>query len=74
MHVLYYSLINDSICNKLKEIVNLQDVIKTDELHHKSKRRKVYDFSEYYLPIAFLRDMHGEHLSLRDGDDEQRCC
>ena len=37
----------------LKEIVNLQDIIKIDELNYKSKRRKVYIFSEYSLPIVF---------------------
>ena len=30
---------NDLVRAKLKEIVNLQDIIKTDELHYKSKRR-----------------------------------
>ena len=34
------NLMNDLICHKLKEIVNLQNVIKTDKLHYKSKRRK----------------------------------
>ena len=33
---------NDLIRVKLKETVNLQDIIKNDELHYKSKRRKVY--------------------------------
>ena len=33
---------------KLKKIVNLQDIAKTDELNYKSKRRKVYNFIEYY--------------------------
>ena len=32
---------NDFIRDKLKEIVTLQDIIKMDELHYKSKRRKV---------------------------------
>ena len=32
---------------KLKEIVNLQDIIKTDTLRYKSKSRKSYNFSEY---------------------------
>ena len=46
---------NDLIRDKLKEIVNLQDVIKTDELYYKSERRKVYNFSEYSVPIVFKR-------------------
>ena len=44
---------NDLICDKLKEIVNLQDIIKTDKLHYKSKRRKVYNYGEYSLLIVF---------------------
>ena len=44
---------NDLIRAKFKEIVNLQDIIKADELHHKSKRRKIYNFSEYSLAIVF---------------------
>ena len=47
------NLMNDSVCAKLNEIVNLQDIIKTDEPHYKSKRKKVYNFNEYYLPIVF---------------------
>ena len=65
------NLMNDLICDKLKEIVNLQNVIKTDKLHYKSKRRKIYSFNEYCLPIVFLRDIHGGHLLLKDTDDEQ---
>ena len=44
---------NELICANLKEIVNLQDIIKTDKLNYKSKHRKVYNFSEYSLPIVF---------------------
>ena len=33
------------------------------------KSRKVYNFSEYFLSIVFLRDMHEWHFSLKDGDD-----
>ena len=62
---------NNLIRDKLKEIVNLQDIINTDELHYKSKRRKVYNFNEYPLPISFLRDIHVRLLSLEDADNEQ---
>ena len=62
---------SDLIHEKLKKIVNLQDIIKTDELHYKSKRKKVYNFSEYSLPITFLRDIHEGYLSLEDGDEER---
>ena len=47
------NLMNELICDKLKEIVNLQNVIKTDKLHYKSKRRKIYSFNKYCLPIFF---------------------
>ena len=47
------TLMNDLIRTKLKEIVNLQDTIKTDRLHYKSKRKKNDNFSEKSLPIAF---------------------
>ena len=56
---------------KLKEIVHLQDIIETDELRYKSKRRKVYNFNKYSLPDVFLIDIHEGHLSLEDTDDEQ---
>ena len=38
---------------EVKKIVNLQDIVKTDELNYKSKHRKVYNFSEYSLYIVF---------------------
>ena len=62
---------NDFVRAKLKENVKLQDIIKTDELQYKSKRRKVYNFNEYSLHILFLRDIHEGHLSLEYADDEQ---
>ena len=46
-------MLNDLSNNKLKEIVELQAIIKTDVLHYKSKRRKFYNFSKYSLPIVF---------------------
>ena len=53
---------NDSIRGILKQIVNLQNKIKRDELNHKSKCMKVYSFSEYSLPIFFkeicMKDIH----------------
>ena len=42
------NLMNYLIRDKLKEIV------KTDNLRYKSKIRKVYNFSENYLPILFI--------------------
>ena len=44
---------NDFICDKLKETVNLKDIIKTDNLRYKSKRKNVFNFNEYSLPIDF---------------------
>ena len=49
------NLMSDLICDKLKEIVNLQDIIKTDNLHYKPKSGKVYNFSEYSFPIFLKR-------------------
>ena len=62
---------SDLIHEKLKKIVNLQNIIKTDELHYKSKREKDYNFSEYSLLITFLRDIHEGYSSLEDGDEER---
>ena len=44
---------NDFICVKLKEIVDLQDITKIDEIYYSWKCRKAYGFSEYSLPIVF---------------------
>ena len=44
---------NDLIRDKLKEIVNLQNIIKMGKLHDRSKRKKVYKSSEYFLLIVF---------------------
>ena len=47
------NLVDDLIRIKLKEIVKLQDIIKKDEINHKSKRGKAYNFGKYSLPIIF---------------------
>ena len=44
---------NDLISDKLKEIVNLQDIIKKYNLRYKSKSKKVYNFNEFSFPIVF---------------------
>ena len=46
-------MLNNLIMNKLKEIIKLQGIIKTDDLYYQPKRRKIYIFAEYYLPIVF---------------------
>ena len=38
----------------LKEIAELQDIIKKDDLNYKSKCGKTYSFSKYSLTIVFL--------------------
>ena len=64
------NMMNNLACANIKEIINLQDIIKTDELHYKSKGRKVHSFNEYYLSFVF-KTIHEGHLSLEDTDDEQ---
>ena len=48
------NLLNDLVINKLKKIVQLQDINESNELDYSSKRGKTYNFSEYALPIVFL--------------------
>ena len=43
---------NDLICAKLKEIIELQD-IKKKYLNYRSKCRKTCNFSKYSMPIVF---------------------
>ena len=47
------TFMNDLIRAKLKEIVELQEIIKKDGLNYKSKCGKTYSFSKYSLPIVF---------------------
>ena len=61
------NMMNDLACANLKEIFNLQDIVKIDD---KSKGRKVHSFNEYYLSFVF-KTIHEGHLSLEDTDDEQ---
>ena len=46
---------NDLIFAKLKNTVDLQDVIKQDDLNNKSKRRRTYDFNKYSVSVGFFR-------------------
>ena len=46
-------MLNDLIINKLKDTIKLQELIKTDDLYYKSKHRKIYNFTKYYLLIVF---------------------
>ena len=47
------NLMNDLIRDKLKQIVELQDIIKKDDLNYKSKSLKTYNFNKYLLHIVF---------------------
>ena len=48
----------------------MQDIIKTDELPYKSKRRKTYNFGEYFNCYFFKR-CTWRCSSLKDADYEQ---
>ena len=43
------------IIYKLKEVIKLQDIIKSD-LYYKSKRRKTYNVTEFCLPVVFKQN------------------
>ena len=59
------------IIDKLREIMQLQNNIKLDDLEYTAKREKHYNFCKYSLSIVFLRDIHEGNLSLEDADKEQ---
>ena len=56
---------------KLKEIEQLQNNIKLEDLDYTTKRGKKYGFSKYSLAIAFSRDLYEGNLSLEDAHKEQ---
>ena len=47
------NLVNNLVREKFLKIVNLQDIIKKDNLNYKSKCGKTYNFGKYSSPIAF---------------------
>ena len=47
------NLLNDLTTYKLKEIIQLQNIIKSNNLNYKSKRRKIYNVNKYSLLIVF---------------------
>ena len=47
------NIINNLIRPKIKEIIDVQDIIAKDDLNYKSKHRKTCNFSKYSLPIVF---------------------
>ena len=62
---------NDLICAKLKEIINFQDIIKTNELNYKSNIEKFIVLVNILYLLLFLRDIHKRYLSLEDAVVEQ---
>lgn len=74
-------LVNDLIRDKLKENINLQDIIKKDDLGYKTTSKKsliiilnylIDNFGKYFLSIVFWEIyIYKGHLSLQDADDEQ---
>ena len=38
---------------KIKETIELQDIVKKDDLNYKSKPGKTYNFGNIVLPIVF---------------------
>ena len=62
---------NELIIDKLKEIKQLRNNIKLDDLEYTTKRGKNDGFSKYSLPI-FLKDIYEENLSIEDAGKEQR--
>ena len=44
---------NDLIRAELKEIAELQNIIKKDDLNYKSKPEKTYSFNKHSFPIDF---------------------
>ena len=60
--IILQNLMNKLILDYLNEIIELQDIIKKDDLNYKLKRRRTYDFCKYSVPTGFLRDIHEVHL------------
>ena len=53
--------LNDLIIDKLKEIMQLQNNIKLDDLEYTSKRGK-HNFIRYSLPCVFQRHTRGKFV------------
>ena len=62
--------LNHLIIDGPKEIIQLQNNVKLDDLEYTPKRGKCDNCSRYSLPIVFLRDMHEGNLSLEDAQKE----
>ena len=57
-------LLNSLIIYKLQDIIELEDIIKTNEVNHKSELGKTYNFSK-------LSDVHKRKLILGEIDNKQ---
>ena len=62
---------NDLICAKLKEIGNLQDIVKQISYIVKSNVKKFVIILDIFY-LLFLRDKYDGYSSLKDADDEKR--
>ena len=49
--------------------MQLQNNIKLNDLEYTSKRGKLYNFSKFFLPFVFLRDIHEGNLSPQDANE-----
>ena len=62
---------NFLICDKLKEIIKLQDIIKKGDLNFKSKQGKNCNFCKYSLPIVIFSGIHEGTLSTEKTNNKQ---
>ena len=62
---------NFLICDKLKEIIKLQDIIKKGYLNFKPKQGKNCNFCKYLLPIVFFSGIHEGKLSTEKTNNKQ---
>ena len=49
------NLMNDLICDKLKKVIDLQDIIKKDNLNYKLKYGKTYNFGINIHYLLFFK-------------------
>ena len=64
-------MINDFIRVKLKEIFNLNDIFKKDNLNYKSNSGKHIVLVNIHYLFFFLKYIHERYLSLKDADNKQ---
>ena len=62
---------NDLICAKLKEIGNLQDIVKQISYIIKHNVKKFVIIVDMFY-LLFLRDIYDSYSTLKDTDDEKR--